>query len=150
MVNICVMSNGEAVLKFSIAKSGDWVDMKAAIASHETDSVVQVEKENGKWKIGDVDNESRILAAVSVYYMRLIEYVAKLLAAQLNATESLPRFNKPIPVVVSGGTSLADGFVDCFKETLSKFEFPFKIKEVRHAKDPLRAVARGCLIASSI
>jgi hypothetical protein len=37
--------------------------------------------------------------------------------------------------------------------SLTKLEengFPLSVKEVRHAADPLHAVARGCLIAAQI
>jgi imidazole glycerol phosphate synthase subunit HisF len=65
------------------------------------------------------------------------------------ASSSLPKFSAPIPVIVSGGTSRAQGFVPAFRSALQQVELPFSISEVRHAKDPLRAVARGCLLAAS-
>lgn len=149
MVNICVMSSGEPVIKFSITKSGDWIDRMAAQSSGQTDSVVQVEKENGVFTVGQ-ENENPILSAVSAYYIRLIDYVIKHLSVHLTASGALPKFTDPISVVISGGTSRAEGFVDAFRIRLSQSDFPIKIKEVRHASDPLRAVARGCLIASSL
>jgi hypothetical protein len=54
--------------------------------------------------------------------------------------------------VVSGGTSLANGFVDTFHGILEikSGRLPFQVSEVRPAKDPLRAVSRGCLLASEL
>jgi hypothetical protein len=37
-----------------------------------------------------------------------------------------------------------------FAKKLQENEFPLVVKEVRHANDPLHAVARGCLIAAKI
>ncbi len=150
MVNIAVMSGGEVVIKFSLARSGDWIDRMAAASTATTDSVVQVEKENGAFTIGKDVPDNTILSAVSSYYIRLIDYVVKNLAARLKSSKDLPKFTKPIPIVVAGGTSLATGFIEQFKSALSKNNLVIPVKEVRHASDPLRCVARGCLIASSL
>lgn len=149
MVNVCVMLNGEPILKFSTTKSGDWIDRMAAVATGETDSVVQAEKENGDFTVG-LDNDNQVLAAVASYYDRLIDYTTKQLSSALEENKALPKFKDPIPVVLAGGTSKPKGFVDHFKIKLEENGFPLTVKEVRHAADPLHAVARGCLIASQI
>lgn len=149
MVNVCVMLNGEPVLKFSTTKSGDWIDRMAAVATGETDSIVQAEKENGEFVVGQ-PNDNQVLAAVASYYDRLIDYTTKQLASALEENKALPKFKEAIPVVLAGGTSKAQGFVEHFKKKLEENGFPLTVKEVRHASDPLHAVARGCLIASQI
>lgn len=149
MVNVCVMLNGEPVLKFSTTKSGDWIDRMAAVATGETDSVVQAEKENGDFSVGQ-DNDNQVLAAVASYYDRLIDYTTKQLTSALEDSKALPKFKDSIPVILAGGTTKAKGFVDHFKTKLEENGFPLSVKEVRHAADPLHAVARGCLIASQI
>jgi hypothetical protein len=149
MVNVCVMLNGEPVVTFSTTKSGDWIDRMSAVATGETDSVVQAEKEQGDFVVGQ-KNDNQILAAVSTYYDRLIDYTTKQLAASLDGHKSLPKFKNSLPVVVGGGTTQAKGFVEHFKKKLTENGFPLPVKVVRHAADPLHAVARGCLIASQI
>lgn len=149
MVNVCVMLNGEPTVMFSTTKSGDWVDRMSAVAVNEPDSVVQAEKEHGTFVVGE-PNDNPILGAVSSYYERLIEYTAKQLAAALTGHKLLPKFKNPLPIAVAGGTSKAAGFVDLFAKKLAENNFPLSIKEVRHANDPLHAVARGCLIAAKI
>jgi hypothetical protein len=149
MVNCCVMLNGEPTVVFSTTKSGDWVDRMAAAATGEADSVVQAEKEQGNFVIGE-QQENQILAAVSSYYERLIDYTTKQLTAALTNHKALPKFKEPLAIVVAGGTSQAQGFVEYFKYKLVDNNFPLPVKEVRHAKDPLHAVARGCLIAAKI
>ena len=149
MTNVCVMLNGEPTVVFSTTKSGDWIDRMSSVATGEPDSVVQVEKEGGNFTIGE-PNDNPVLAAVSAYYERLIDYTTKNLAAALSSHKSLPKFKDPLVIVVAGGTSQAKGYVENFTKMLIANGFPVKIKEVKHASDPLHAVARGCLIASQV
>lgn len=150
MVNCCVMLNGEPTVMFSTTKSGDWIDRMAAVATSEPDSVVQAEKEHGDFTIGGALSENAVLAAVQAYYERLIDYTTKNLAAAMSGHKLLPKFKNPLPVVIAGGTSQAKGFVDMFAKKLTENNFPLPVAEVRHANDPLHAVARGCLIAAKV
>lgn len=149
MVNTCIMLNGESILTFSTTKSGDWIDHMSAIAVSEPDGIVQVEKENGDFSVGE-PNDNHILSAVSAYYERLIDYTTKQLAVALTSSKSLPKFQTPLSIVVAGGTSQADGFVSMFAKKLEENGFPLEIKEVRQAEDPLHAVSKGCLVASLV
>jgi hypothetical protein len=149
MVNCCVMLNGEPTVMFSTTKSGDWIDRMTAVATAEEDSVVQAEKEQGEFTIGQ-PNDNPVLAAICSYYERLIDYTTKQLAAAMTGHKLLPKFKQPLPVVIAGGTSQAKGFVELFQQKLADNDFPLPIKEVRHAKDPLHAVARGCLLAAKV
>jgi hypothetical protein len=121
----------------------------AAVATSEPDSVVQAEKEHGQFTVGE-PNDNPILGAVSSYYDRLIEYTAKQLSAALTGHKLLPKFKEPLVIAVGGGTSQANGFVPLFAKKLKEAGFPLPVKTVRHAADPLHAVARGCLIAAKI
>ena len=149
MVNCCVMLNGEPTVTFSVTKSGDWIDRMAGIATGEADSVVQAEKESGEFTIGE-QNANPVLAAVSSYYERLIDYTTKHLTSALTAHKALPKFKDPLVVVIAGGTTQAKGFLSVFKKKLEENGFPLAVREVRHAADPLHAVARGCLIAAKV
>jgi hypothetical protein len=149
MTNVCVMLNGEPTVLFSTTKSGDWIDRMSSVATGEPDSVVQVEKEGGGFTIGEpVDNP--VLAAVSAYYERLIDYTTKNLSSALSNHKSLPKFKNPLTIVVAGGTSQAKGYIENFKIKMQENGFPIAIKEIRHASDPLHAVAKGCMIAAKI
>ncbi len=108
MVNICVMSSGEPVLRFSLTKSGDWIDRMAAQSTAQSDSVVQVEKEHGEFIVGE-ESTNPILSAVSSYYLRLIDYIVANLCSCLSRSSDLPKFTAPVSIVVSGGTSRASG-----------------------------------------
>lgn len=149
MQNICVMLNGEPTVMFSTSKSGDFIDRMSAVATGEPDSVVQAEKEGGDFTVG-MPNDNPVLSAISAYYERLIDYTTKQLSASLSNHKSLPKFKSPLTIVIAGGTSLAKGYVEMFHKKLIENNFPLPIKEVRHAADPLHAVAKGCLIASKV
>ena len=160
MVNCCLMSAGQAVLHYSTCRSGDWLDKMSAIASAQPETVVQLEKENTDFILGQETSNNPILSAVSLYYVRLIDYTIQHMIVRLNQATDLPKFTQPIPIIVAGGTSRAKGFVDKFKERLDWFNspetsplqytVPFQVKEVRLANDPLRAVARGLFLASQL
>jgi len=149
MTNVCVMLNGEPTVVFSTTKSGDWIDRMSSVATGEPDSVVQAEKEAGGFTIGE-PNDNPVLGAVSAYYERLIDYTTKQLANALSSHKSLPKFKNPLVIVVAGGTSQANGYIKEFAKKLEENGFPLQIKEVRHAIDPLHAVAKGCLIAAKV
>ena len=149
MTNVCVMLNGEPTVVFSTTKSGDWIDRMSAVATGEPDSVVQAEKEQGDFKIGE-ENENPVLAAVSAYYDGLIDYTTKQLSQALINHKSLPKFKEPLKIVVAGGTSQAKGYIETFRSKLNYNNFPLQVKDVVHAKDPLYAVSKGCLIASKV
>jgi len=149
MTNVCVMLNGEPTVVFSTTKSGDWVDRMSAVATGEPDSIVQAEKEAGGFKIGE-PSQNAVLAAVSAYYERLIDYTTKQLSLALSSHKSLPKFKNPLSIVIAGGTSQADGYVEVFSKKLKENGFPLAIKEVRHSEDPLHSVSKGCLIASKV
>lgn len=149
MTNVCVMLNGEPTVMFSTTKSGDWIDRMASIATGEPDSIVQAEKETGTFVIGQ-PTDNVVLAAVSSYYERLIDYTTKQISFALSGHKLLPKFKHPLTVVVAGGTSKANGYVEMFQKKLEENGFPVQVKEVRHAADPLHAVSKGCLIAAQV
>lgn len=147
MINVSVGIMGVPAVQFSIARSGDWVDQSVATALDLTASKVQTEKEKG---VDLLKPEGKIQEAISIYYGNLIDYTIKNIAARLSKSEDLPSFKNPVPIVVSGGTSLAGNFVGKFKESLERNPLPVDISEIKHANDPLSAVANGLLICASL
>ena len=77
-------------------------------------------------------------------------YFLNALKIYLSKHKALPKFKEPLKVVIAGGTSRAEGYVETFEKMLEKNEFPLPVKEVVHADDPLHAVAKGCLIAAQV
>ena len=59
--------------------------------------------------------------------------------------ENMPNFPSDIPIVIGGGTSLVNGFIDVFKEQFDAANFPIPVSEIRIIEDAHTAVSRGCL-----
>jgi len=147
MVNACFMMLGVPYLKFAVARSGDWIDRQAAAACNSTVASITALKESGEVDISrPVGWEQN---AIAMYYHALIKYVALNLHSQVKA-ENIPRLKEPIKVVVSGGSSRIRGFKQAFEGEFRKLGWPFDIGEVVMAKDPMNAVANGCLVAAKL
>jgi hypothetical protein len=148
MTNIAVVHEGDPLIEFSVTRGGDFIDQSVGNALDVSPSLVQMEKEAGV----DLFNPStKIMEAVSVYYTSVINYTLQNISYELNQrSKELPLFRKPIPIVVSGGLTLAEGFVRKVEESLTKVDFPIKVGSVRRADDPMTAVANGALLATSI
>jgi actin-like ATPase involved in cell morphogenesis len=147
MVNVCLSFMSVPVFKFSVVKSGDWIDQQVAMAVDETSSRVSAIKEASLdlSKQGDV---SKIESALSVYYNHLIEYVIENIKQEITKARRLPRMNRPISIILSGGTSLPTGFSHRFRQLLERLKLPIPIGSVRRASQPLRTVAKGALVAA--
>jgi hypothetical protein len=76
----------------------------------------------------------------------LIQYTTRHIIEELN--KITVDFPDDVPMIVSGGTSKAAGFIDVVLRILDDYEFPFEISEIKSAANPLTAVAEGCLIKS--
>lgn len=150
MMNVAVLSSGDPVVTFSTSKSGDWIDHQAAIATNMTNSIIQQEKEGPELDLMHPDPSNQIHAALSVYYGNLLVYTLEQIAYDLSRSPALPKFKDPIPLVVAGGTSLPKGFIPKFEQALKAVTMPIAISGVRHAADPLHAVANGLALAASM
>jgi hypothetical protein len=67
---------------------------------------------------------------------------------RIASAKRLPRMEKPIPPVLSGGKAIPKGFLEHFKTTLRSADFPIRLSEIRLAADPLHSTARGALMAA--
>jgi hypothetical protein len=145
MCNIALAINGIEGLTFSVARGGDWIDGGAARATGSTSSRMCALKEKGIDLMAPVGREQEALA---LYYKSLIEYCLDQTAREFAKIKDRFALPKPIPIVVSGGTSLAGNFLEFFKQTFEskRKRFPIEVSEIRQASDPLNAVARGLLI----
>ena len=133
---------------------GDWIDEGAAKATGRTHAQIMSIKEQGVNLLdplaGDPKYE-REREAIAVYYKNLINYVVDNIKKEFRKTESAVQIDKPLPIIISGGTSKAGNFLEFFKQEFAKVkDFPLQISEIRMASDPLADVAKGLLIAASL
>jgi hypothetical protein len=149
MANCAVAYKGIEVLKFSTARAGDWIDQQVAADTGSVVNRVTNKKEKYMKLKGEVDiknkKDKKMLEALYYYHKALIEYTIKKIIKEFKDKVDI-ELDDPIPIVVSGGTSLPEGFVSLFEQTIMKSELPFEVSEVRRAKNPLTAVANGLLI----
>src|SRR3989338_135 len=148
MVNVCLSFMSVPIFKFSVAKSGDWIDQQVAMAVDETASRDSAIKESSLdlSKEGDLN---KIESALSIYYNHLIEYVIENIKQEFAKARRLPKIPNPISIILSGGTSLPKGFSGRFKQILDQLKLPIPVALVRMASQPLRSVAKGALVAAS-
>lgn len=156
MVNVCLCSMGDPVISFAVSRSGDYIDHETAIALDLTDSLVQAEKEalddSGVplLDVMDVNTNNKIYEGLSIHYGALLRYVLKQIVYELENTANVPVFKDPLPIVISGGTSMPRGFIDLFKKCLEEVDVPLPIGEIRHCKESLLTVAKGALFAATL
>ena len=150
MVNVCLSFMSAPIMTFSVSRSGDYIDQKAAAESGLSTSQICTIKES------DIDlrkmSYEKGHSQIIMYYRNLIKYVVARICEQFSKTKQGAAFGEAIPIVVSGGTSKVPGFEELFEEEFMKAvdekKFPIKPSRVVRAKDPLTAVARGCYLAA--
>jgi len=144
MVNVALAVSAMEGITFSVARSGDWIDRGVAKSLGSTQSRICSLKEKG---VDLMNPKGREEEAISFYYKNLIEYVIKHFVAQFKQRCQLA-VPKAIPIIVSGGTSMAGGFLELFQTVFKKHQrkFPVEISEIRAAGDPLNSVAQGLLV----
>lgn len=148
MVNACLSCMSIPIFSFSVTKAGDWIDQQVAMAVNETAARICTIKESSL-DLTKQENLTKVETALSIYYDHLIEYVIENIKDVFEGTEKKPRIDKPITIILSGGTALPKGFAARFKETLRQLRFPLEVGLVRMASQPLKSVAKGALVAGS-
>jgi uncharacterized coiled-coil DUF342 family protein len=147
MFNVCVAYKSMPALSFSTARSGDWVDRNVAqVLGIKPEKAAQL-KEKGVDLMAPKNREED---AIAIYYRNLIQYNISNIAERFRSAENMPSFKEPISMVFSGGTAMAGNFIELVKDVFSKIDFPIPVKEVRLAKDPLNATAKGSLVAAQL
>ena len=148
--NSCLCYKSIDTIRFSIPKGGDWLDQQVSNITSLTVSEVTAQKEKlsieGKLDLSNIDYSNEVLGGLYIYYKNLIEIVVNGFKEEF--IKKGTTFPCPIEVVVSGGTSKPSGFEAMVEQTIKEVGWPFEIKCVRRAKDPLTATAVGCLNAA--
>lgn len=150
MVNVSCMYRGVQAIQFSTARSGDYIDKCVAesldIVPNRVTSVKEKKFDLNQSFINEKNKKTRrILESLHYYYVSTLEYTIKKIIKKFEEDVDID-IDEELPIVISGGTSMPPGFIDVFKETISKFDLPFDVSEIRHAKDPLKCVSNGLMI----
>jgi hypothetical protein len=150
MMNCCVAWRGIETVKFATARSGDFIDKSVAESLNIIQNRVTSVKEKQFSLEIDYRKESdkkkrRIMEALGYFYENLVNYTIKKIIKEFEDKVDI-EIDEPIPIIVSGGTSMVPGFLNLFKSVIANYTLPFEVSEIRHAVDPLTAVAKGLLI----
>lgn len=146
MCNVALGYETVEGFSFSVARGGDWIDTHAAKAMGSTSARMCTIKEKG---VNLLKPETRDEEAITLYIRSLIRYCLENIVVQFKKNHGKIDLPNAIPLVVSGGTTLAGGFMEVFREEFDaakKKGFPIEISEIRRAKDPMTAVAEGLLV----
>jgi nucleoid DNA-binding protein len=146
MCNVALAFMSIPVMTFSMNKAGDYIDRNVGAVTSETASRIRTIKEESLDLSRSPQNKYE--SALHVYYDDVVLSLVEALRSSLAETKNMPRIDKPIPIVLSGGTAKPKGFIDKFRQAIDRDGFPLQISEIRMAADPLTATARGCLIAA--
>ena len=146
LCNVCLAVLSVPVIAFSVPKAGDFIDAKASLVTGELATRLRVQKEQG-FRLNGLSGD-RIQNALNVYYAEVIESLVATLRDTISSTQRLPKLDKSVPLVLSGGTAMPPGFLARFQATLEAQGLPLRISEVRMSADPLNSTARGALMAA--
>ena len=146
MCNVCVSFLSVPMLTFSIPKGGDYIDESVAAVVDETATRVRLLKEESL----DLSRQpkDKITGALHIYYEDVLQSLISRLREEFEGSRHLPKMDRAIPIVLSGGTAKPRGFMQRFESMLKASNFPIQISDIRLASDPLTATARGCYIAA--
>lgn len=146
LCNVCLAYLSVPVLSFSIPKGGDYIDSSAASVIGERANRIRLTKEDSFHFNGFFAD--KVHQVISVYYDDMIRSLVAALKDAFARTSNLPKFSRPIPIVLSGGTALPPGFRDRFEKVLHEEEFPIAISDIRLAQNPLYSTAKGALVCA--
>jgi hypothetical protein len=145
--NCLLAYKGLPVIGMSVARSGDWIDKQVSEQTGVAISQVISAKEK-KLDFSNLDDSDDVIFALDSYYDAMIEHVFKHFSKKFQEVKS--QFTQPLEIVVAGGTSTPKGFCAKLENIIKGLDLPFKVKNVRHAKNPRNAVVEGLLTQAII
>ena len=146
LCNVCLAYLSVPIINFSIPKAGDYIDSSAASLTGERANRIRLTKEDSFHFNGFFAD--KVHQVLSVYYDDMIRSLVTALKDAFTRTSNLPKFNRPIPMVLSGGTALPPGFRDRFEKLLWEQDFPVTVSGITVAQNPLYSTAKGALVCA--
>lgn len=150
MCNVCLAYLSVPVTTYSIEKGGDYIDLMVSASVGEPATKIKTIKESSL--VLDKTPKDRVETALHIYYDDLVSTLLRSLQDVLHSSDKILKRDKsvpivkPVPIVLSGGTVLPNGFKALFERELKKVNLPIDISEVRVAEDPLNTTAKGAMI----
>lgn len=146
LCNVCLAYLSVPVLSFSIPKAGDFIDSSTASVTGELSNRIRLAKEDSFHFNGFFADKAH--QVIGVYYDDMIRSLVSALKEAFARTKNLPALNRPVPMVLSGGTALPPGFRDRFEKLLWEQDSPVTVSEIQLAQNPLHSTAKGALVCA--
>src|SRR5919112_5299948 len=148
MCNVSVSFMSMPMITFSVPKGGDYIDRNVAEVMGESNTTkVRLFKEE-KLDLSRAPKDE-MMSAFHIFYDDLMKTLIDRLRSEFSRSSQLPKLDRPLSVVLAGGTTKPTGFLQKFEGMLrAEADFPIDISSVRMAKDPLTTTAHGCYIAA--
>jgi hypothetical protein len=148
MCNVSVSFMSMPMITFSVPKGGDYIDRNVAEVMGESNTTkVRLFKEE-KLDLSRPPKDE-MMSAFHIFYDDLMKTLIDRLRSEFSRSSQLPKLDRPMSVVLAGGTAKPKGFLEKFEGMLrAESDFPIDISSVRMAKDPLTTTAHGCYIAA--
>ncbi|HOK47808.1 MAG TPA: hypothetical protein PLA43_03555 [Bryobacteraceae bacterium] len=145
MCNVCFAYLSVPVVSFSISQAGDFVDTNTATATGEVATRIRMFKEKD-FSFNGASGD-KIQRALTIYYDEVIRHLVTAMNCAFSDNRALPKLDRPVPVVLSGGSSIPRGFRERFEKALRQSAFPVPVSDVLLAADPLHSTAKGALVS---
>jgi hypothetical protein len=148
MCNVSVSFMSMPMITFSVPRGGDYIDRNVAeVMGEQNATKVRLFKEENL----DLSRQPKddMTRAFHIFYDDMMRSLIERLRAEFSLSSHLPKVDRAMAVALAGGTAMPAGFLQKFEAMLrNEGEFPIEISDVRMAKNPLTATARGCYIAA--
>lgn len=154
--SICISRFGVPVATENLSIGSNWIDTEIAkqfsiqVWDDEGNAYLDLEtvrqwKQQGSVHLrNSISDRERLLARL---YATVLDQLTRTITAMMNSASVRTSLQKQrLPVVLSGGAVLSDGFSSLLTERFIEQEIADRILSVRIAKDPANAVVRGALI----
>jgi len=143
-VHNCLSWKQLPLLSFAIGHAGDWIDNESSkIAGCDIATITKYKEKH--FSFGEESADIKHMA-LNVYYEAVMKNVIDNFCSRFEKLEEEEKKDIPFEIVIGGGTASVPGFDTKFSSLLKAADLPFKVKEVRMAKNPLYAVCNGCLV----
>jgi hypothetical protein len=143
LINFCYSVFGAEVNSFSVADAGDWIDQQVSKATNTPLIHVRKAKHNIDLTVPPINEIDKL---IHLHYQLMIDNFVSILKKETISINS----SQPVDIVVVGGTSSPNGFVELIRNTILKMKLTFPVGNVYRPDDYLYTVARGCLVAADI
>jgi len=146
MCNVSMAYLSIPIFSFSVSKAGDFIDTSAASVAGESVTHIRTVKEQAFHFNGCFGDQ--VKQALAVYYDEIIRLVIAGLKTAIAEADHAAPVDRPMPLVISGGSSMPRGFLQRFEALLEENNPGMKFSEVRASADPLNTTAKGALVAA--